>query len=86
MNANEPAFPRVDATTEKMTGNQVDFHVTGGLTKREYFAAMAMQGYLSKFGDDIGNVQNRTTSIYEASVKVADGLLAELAKAEGHAE
>ena len=45
----------------------------GGLTKREYFAAMAMQG--------MANNNNITVEIVAAwSVQYADALLAELAK------
>lgn len=43
--ANDPAFPVVT----KVYSNPLDFQLvpTGGLTKREYFAAMAMQGLLA---------------------------------------
>ena len=29
-----------------------DYIIDGGLTKREYFAAMAMQGFITKYGVD----------------------------------
>ena len=45
-----------------------------GLTKREYFAAMAMQGFCST-----GNYANGQDVAYDA-VRVADALLEELAK------
>lgn len=45
----------------------------GGLTKRELFAAMAMQGLLAGFAEDY----EQTAS---AAVKQADALLKELAK------
>jgi hypothetical protein len=44
-----------------------------GLTKREYFAAMAMQGLLA-------NATMGTTFVAEDSVSVADALLKELEK------
>lgn len=46
-----------------------------GLTKREYFATMALQGCISNSG-------NRKTSeeLAEAAVKLADALLMELEK------
>ncbi|MEN5115883.1 hypothetical protein ABE488_00900 [Luteimonas sp. TWI662] len=47
-----------------------------GLTKRELFAAMAMQGLLAKHGDD----DYPTDSLARYSVAHADCLLAELAK------
>lgn len=43
----EPAFPKTTAMAEALTGNQTDFHTEGGLTKREYFAAMAMQALIA---------------------------------------
>jgi hypothetical protein len=45
-----------------------------GLTKREYFAAMAMQGYLASFGDAIPNSKH----IAEKSVEYADAVLKQL--------
>lgn len=60
-NANKAAFPHNWAT---------------GLTKRELFAAMAMQGLLSN-----GSLVNHPDEQYIiGSVKAADALLAELAK------
>lgn len=46
----------------------------GGLTKREYFAAMAMQGMASVIGP--GSLED----IAKSSVRYADALLKELAK------
>ena len=46
-----------------------------GLTKREHFAAMAMQGVLANH-DGTDDIQ----WIAKASVKIADALLKELAK------
>ena len=45
-----------------------------GLTKREYFAAMALQGMLAKYGSDY-QVQNAKEAIYWA-----DALIEELNK------
>ena len=68
--ANEPAFSK-----------PAFYHPDGaidlpnnGLTKREYFAAMAMQGLLAKFGSDY-QVQNAKEAIYWA-----DALIEELNK------
>ena len=47
-----------------------------GLTKRELFAAMAMQGLLSRRVNTIGEDMRRS----EMAVKAADALLRELAK------
>lgn len=64
----EPAFPHEFATSE----SSMDFAF--GLTKREYFAAMALQGLIG---------QPTYTSISDAAhdaVVAADALLLELAK------
>jgi len=34
-----------------------DYIIDGGLTKREYFAAMAMQGFITKYGVDFQEEQ-----------------------------
>jgi len=49
-----------------------------GLTKRELFAAMAMQGLLARYGDD----DYQAAAIAKWSVEKADALLEELAKGE----
>ena len=51
-----------------------DNYVTRGLTKREYFAAMALQGMLAKYGSDY-QVNNAKEAIYWA-----DALIKELNK------
>ena len=61
-NFNAPAFP------DKKNS---------GLTKREYFAAMAMQGYLASYGPaEPVNSQH----VAEKAVRCADALLTELEK------
>lgn len=57
----EPAFP---------TGIEVD----GGLTKREYFAARAMQGLISTYTI---NRDGHTKYTAETAVQYADALIAE---------
>lgn len=64
--ANEPAFPLP-------LGNENIQPECAGLTKREYFAAMAMQGMLA-------NSDCRTWDVSDDVVRAADALLAELAK------
>ena len=49
-------------------------YISTGLTKREYFAAMAMQGLLTKFGNDY-ELQIAKDAIYWA-----DALIEELNK------
>jgi hypothetical protein len=67
-NGNDMAFPVVLETTRTPNDSE-----QLGLTKREYFAAMAMQGLLSI---------NRDSPIGHAAfaVSCADALLVELAK------
>ncbi len=65
------------------TGWEVKF---GGLTKREYFSAKALQGLLSIY-DNNGNdlVPNNSNVKYMAklAVSAADALLAELSNEDG---
>jgi hypothetical protein len=68
-NAIEPAFPIIHAD-----GQGLQYW---GLSKRELFAAMAMQGILSAQTNGNGIAD---TQIAEWSVQNADVLLAELAK------
>ena len=65
-----------------MNGNSTAFPVPGyegdsGLTKRELFAAMMMQGILADANDCSSD-----TVIAVAAVKIADALIAELSKAQ----
>jgi hypothetical protein len=60
-NGDLPAFGQVDGI--------------GGLTKREYFAAVAMQGICVAAHDKLGD-----ESIAKLAVKLADALLLELEK------
>lgn len=67
--ANDMAYPVLDRSQTPNETYQL------GLTKREYFAAMAMQGMLA--GDD-GN--SSAEYVAHDAVKQADALLKELAK------
>lgn len=65
--ANEPIYP-IDYSE--------DNYVTRGLTKREYFAAIAMKGIITnKDGLDI-----KIERIVESAVDTADALIEELNK------
>lgn len=70
-NANDPI-------NHHLTYNQISCHANGeieGLTKREYFAAMAMQGIVSNRGMiDTDNWE----WLAENSVKAADALITAL--------
>lgn len=64
-NKDQPAFPTTWDTTHRPE-TQTD----GGLTKREYFAGLAMQGMLANPQLDIGK-----ETIEKAAVDFADYLL-----------
>jgi hypothetical protein len=67
---NESAFPIIAE----------DYIIDGGLTKREYFAAMALQGIIAnKDGLDI-----KIERIVESAVDTADALIEELNKTKQH--
>lgn len=69
----EPAMP-----TLEQTGNTECWNTYYGLTIRQQFAAMAMQGLLSSGQyDDIS-----LTTVSEMSVKFSDALIKELNKTE----
>lgn len=81
--ANEPAFPSIDIREEfdDHSGHYRKVMVPmGGLTKREYFAIMALQGMVSN--SIPGDHHVPTICVMEA-VALADLLLAELEKGGG---
>lgn len=69
MPKDEPAFPR---TVQQWNDT---FKNVDGLTKREYFSAIAMQGLLSHSGD----TRNRFF-VVEDAVNYSDALIEELNK------
>lgn len=75
-NANTPAMPVTDS---EGIGDS-------GLTKREHFAGLAMQGYLSMMawsdGVDGGSVSPSYDEVAKESVAFADHLLFELEKSK----
>lgn len=87
-NGSAPASPiklneRVECgTTGNVTINECDdYH--SGLTKREHFTAMAMQGLLSSRDGDSqlhDNAPDWIKSVAETSLEFADALLMELDK------
>ena len=79
--SNNPAFPTT-WTIESISGPQEV--VMRGLTKREYFAALAMQGFASNpdwaktmSKDDWDEYRNRLSN---AATELADALILELEK------
>lgn len=85
-NPNDPIHPSVDETTTRLIGNNdsvTEFMGANGLTKREYFAAMAMQGMLSNSYNDGASQPLSTAShdqIAQMAVSIADALIAEMNK------
>jgi hypothetical protein len=70
----EPAFPVTQATS--IRPGEIKRITTGGLTKREHFAAMAMQGMVTYCSAEGVNVREAMAT----AVQYADALLAELEK------
>lgn len=72
-NGKQTAFPATD-TINPATGQRHE-PLNMGLTKREYFAAMAMQGLLASTKGAYSGID-----IVELTVIIADRILAELEK------
>lgn len=77
-NKNLPAFPDTMRAAPQSYLNQNPESWPTGLSKREYFAAMAMQGYLSNSSLSIDTTAHSIIAV--DAVKYADTLLAELSK------
>lgn len=74
-NSEQPAFAYNEQYEYHLNGNGVSsIHRAGGLTKLEYFAALAMQGSLANGYHTVGN------DVAKESVNYAKALLAELEK------
>lgn len=75
-NKNESAFP-----VFLQEGLSCNSHVDVGLTKREYFAGLAMQGLLTNYFNNL-QYGNHTDypMVHEIAVRCADDLLLELSK------
>ena len=69
-NADQPINPVI--------GNGVSTSTLYGLTKREYFAGLAMQGLLANYKEEDYNFPTRTDLIADFSVRMADRLLDQL--------
>lgn len=67
-NGEQPAFACVDSQHQ---------YLQEGLTKREYFAAMAMQGILAGRKE---NLKHTNEFFAKVSIDIADALLTELDK------
>ncbi len=76
-NADSPAMPCGVEQDSYQPGSEPAHH---GLTKREHFAAMAMQGILSNEGHNGGAMHYRDggTQVASVAVSMADALLRKL--------
>jgi hypothetical protein len=71
---NEAAFPREWSSVKQNKDAPTQYSVAQkGLTKREYFAAKAMQGFLSN-----PNTQGDTKLLMKEALKFADAMLERL--------
>lgn len=78
MNANEPAFPQPHHYCKNCGTMQT---LTEGISLRAHFAELAMQGLLSNPKWTDGQAASTATpSTAQASVRLADALIAELNK------
>lgn len=73
---NDPAFATPDNGTESLTTWQGQ----KGLTKREYFSALAMQGMLSSIDGFSIHPDGTTQNLARCAVAQADALIEELNK------
>ena len=64
-----PAFPRV---VEQPNGYM---KAVEGMTLRDYFAAKAMQGWLSTYGADVPQQSVRAENIAMLAYEIADAML-----------
>lgn len=84
-NADKPISPIVDKYGVVSDKNAISTGTLSGLTKREHFAAMAMQGILSN-AEILGQIaeitesHNLLSTLARMSTDHADALLAELEK------
>lgn len=78
---NEPIHPLIETQERAGETFYTDTFSTGGLTKREYFAAMAMQGLLTNYVSYglYGNHESQP-NVHVQAIMCADQLIEELNK------
>lgn len=74
-NGDDLAFPY----TEVDYGNEVQ-GVHEGLTKREHFAGLAMQGWLARCANAPHLIKIEPEAVASVAVEMADALISELSK------
>lgn len=82
-----PAFPGKDPVVSFMAGHEdcaqaVAASFSPGLTKREWFAGMALQGHISSMSHKDVNISKEPDwgMMAKSSIRAADALLKELEK------
>jgi len=78
-NKDKPAFPknRIEYK-DKNTGEHIVIPSCNGLTKREYFAGLAMQGICSAIYNSEGEKPVNDLNLVNESIRIADELLKQL--------
>jgi len=68
-----------------MNGQSTAFptDIDDGLTKREWFAGMALQGIIAACGNSDGAVSYKENAVAANAISLADALLKQLAESDG---
>jgi hypothetical protein len=69
-----PAFPEIAYKAPAGGGSHI-MTVYGGMTLRDYFAAKAMQGWLTTYTGDVTCFMVSTTAVAKFSYQMADAML-----------
>lgn len=81
-NKNLPAFPDPQRASKQSFSNQSPWDSPMGLTKREWFAGMALQGMLAGEYDIKGYAKSSIDTLAHDAVLFADALLTQLEKTQ----
>lgn len=73
----EPAFPRIDGFEPSSRDDRTHVYSTGGMTLREHYAGLALQGYLAGRGGG-GPAGLHRHHVARVCADYAEALLAEL--------
>ncbi len=77
------AFPNVESAANASTGETINYETTPGMSKREYFAAAALQGICASphFKAAYPFVEGEAPRVIAlAAIMIADALISELTK------
>lgn len=81
-NGEQPAYPHLDNNGFTALLKNIKPEYGNGLTKREYFAGLAMQGLLASNDEDnyVNNHHVHPETVAKKALQCADALLTELSK------